>query len=359
MEQINVTKTYLPSIEEYSKYLEGIWERGQLTNNGPLLVELENKLKDYLGVKHLLLINNGTIALQIAIRALELKDEIITTPFSYAATTTSIMWEHCIPVFADIDKETLCINPDEIRKRITPKTTAILATHVYGNPSDVEQIELIAQENNLNIIYDAAHAFGVKYKGQSVLNFGDISILSFHATKLFHTIEGGALITNDDELAHKISYLRNFGHNGPEAFYGYGTNGKTSEFNAAMGLCVLPKVPELIEARKKISELYDVLLSDSGLEKPKLHTFTDYNYSYYPVLFKSENDLIKAVNSLHSEKIFPRRYFYPSLNKLNYIGTQSMPISEDISTRILCLPLYYGLSQHDVKRIVSLVKNKS
>ena len=355
MEQINVTKTYLPSIEEYSKYLEGIWERGQLTNNGPLLLELENKLKDYLEVKHLLLINNGTIALQIAIRALELKSEIITTPFSYAATTTSIMWERCVPVFADIDKETLCINPDEIRKRITTKTSAILATHVYGNPCDVEEIEHIAKEHNLKLIYDAAHAFAVKYKGQSVLNFGDISILSFHATKLFHTIEGGALITNSDELAHKISYLRNFGHNGPEAFYSYGTNGKTSEFNAAMGLCVLDKVPELIEERKRISKLYDVLLSDSGLEKPKLRTLTNYNYSYYPVIFKSEHELIKAISRLNAEKIFPRRYFYPSLNKLNYTGTQSMPISEEISTRVLCLPLYYGLSDDTIKKIADLI----
>lgn len=355
MKQINVTKTYMPPIEEYEKYLRGIWERGHLTNNGPLLIELENKLKKFLGVKHLLLINNGTIALQIAIRALELKNEIITTPFSYAATTTSIVWENCKPVFADIDANTCCINPDEIRKKISGKTTAILATHVYGNPCDVEQIQSIARENNLKIIYDSAHAFGVKYKGQSVLNYGDLSVLSFHATKLFHTIEGGAIVTNDDELADKISYLRNFGHNGPEAFSSYGTNGKMSEFNAAMGLCVLPKIPELIHARKKISERYDELLKQSALEKIELRAETLYNYSYYPVFFESEEKLLAVRNRLNGLSIFPRRYFYPSLNTLNYVTHQPMPVSESVSSRVLCLPLYHSLSEEDVSKIASVI----
>ncbi len=356
MKQINVTKTYLPSIDEYSKYLEGIWDRGQLTNNGKLLLELEDKLKKFLGVKHLLLINNGTIALQIAIRALELKNEIITTPFSYAATTTSIVWENCVPVFADIDERNLCINPDEIRRKISPRTSAILATHVYGNPCNIEEIKTIANENNLKIIYDAAHAFGVNYNGKSVLNYGDASILSFHATKLFHTIEGGAIVTDNDELAYKISYLRNFGHNGPEAFHSYGTNGKASEFNAAMGLCVLPKVPELIQARKIISQLYDTLLKDSGLEKPDLRTNTEYNYSYYPLLFKTETELLVVRDRLNCENIFPRRYFYPSLNTLNYTGNQPMPIAENIASRVMCLPLYHSLSEDEARKIVSIIK---
>ncbi len=353
MQQINVTKTYLPPLEEYTAYLQGIWERGHLTNHGPLLQDLEEKLKTYLGVKHLFVVNNGTIALQIAIKALELKNEIITTPFSYVATTSSIAWENCTPVFADIDPKTLCINPDELKKKITPLTTAILATHVYGIPCNVEAVKEIAEQNNLKVIYDAAHAFGVNYKGASVLTYGDISTLSFHATKLFHTIEGGAIITNDDELAHKISYMRNFGHNGPEAFFGVGINGKTSEFNAAMGLCILPKVPELIEARKRISELYDELLKNTSLEKPQLPEKTEYNYAYYPVLFKSEEQLLEARKKLNDNLIFPRRYFYPSLNTLNYVGKQEVPVSENSSKRVLCLPIYFDLAEDDARRIAT------
>ncbi len=357
MQQINVTKTYLPPLEEYTAYLQGIWERGHLTNHGPLLQELEEKLKTYLGVKHLFVVNNGTIALQIAIKALGLKNEIITTPFSYVATTSSIAWEGCTPVFADIDAKTLCINPDEIKHKITQATTGILATHVYGIPCNVEAIKEIAEQHNLKIIYDAAHAFGVNYKGTSVLNYGDISTLSFHATKLFHTIEGGAIITNDDELAHKISYMRNFGHNGPEAFFGVGINGKTSEFNAAMGLCILPKVPELIEARKRISELYDDLLKSTSLKKPELPEATEYNYAYYPVLFETEEQLLETRKRLNENSVFPRRYFYPSLNTVNYMGKQDAPVSEDVSKRVLCLPIYFDLAENDVRRIATLLIN--
>ena len=355
MQQINVTKTYLPALEEYTAYLQGIWDRGHLTNHGPLLQDLEEKLKKHLGVKHLFVVNNGTIALQIAIKALDLKNEIITTPFSYVATTSSIAWENCTPVFADIDPKTLCINPDEIKKKITPSTTGILATHVYGIPCNVEAIKEIAEQNNLKVIYDAAHAFGVNYKRTSVLNYGDISTLSFHATKLFHTIEGGAIITNDDELAHKISYMRNFGHNGPEAFFGVGINGKTSEFNAAMGLSILPKVPDLIEARKRISELYDELLKNTSLEKPELPEKTEYNYAYYPVLFKSELQLLEVRKKLNDNLVFPRRYFYPSLNTLNYVGKQEALISEDISKRVLCLPIYFDLLESAVRKVASII----
>jgi len=359
MQQINVTKTYLPPLEEYTAYLQGIWERRHLTNNGPLLQELEEKLKIYLGVKHLFMVNNGTIALQIAIKALGLKNEIITTPFSYVATTSAIAWENCKPVFADIDSKTLCISPEEIKNKITANTSGIIATHVYGNPCNTEAIASIAREKNLKVIYDAAHAFGVRYKGTSILNYGDISTLSFHATKLFHTIEGGAIITNDDELAYKIAYMRNFGHNGPEAFDGVGINGKISEFNAAMGLCVLPKVPELIFTRKKLSQLYGQLLVGSGLESPVLTENTEYNFSYYPVLFKSEDDLLVVVEKLNKAGIFPRRYFYPSLNKLNYTGNQQSPVSEDISQRVLCLPLFHDLHEMDVERIASIIVSKN
>lgn len=355
MKRINVTKTYLPPVEEYISYIHEIWEREQLTNHGPLVCELEKKLKKFLGVKHLLIVNSGTMALQIAIKALDLRGEIITTPFTNVATTSSIFWENCKPVFADIDRKTLCINPSEVAKKITKKTSAILATHVYGNPCDVDRLKKIAKKNKLKLIYDGAHTFGVKFKGVSLLNYGDISTLSFHATKLFHTIEGGALVTNDDRLAHKISYLRNFGHNGHEDYFGLGINGKNSELNSAMGLSILPKVKKLIAARKKTSKLYDTFLKKSDLERPEIAKKTDYNYAYYPVIFKTERQLLNKREELNKQNIFPRRYFYPSLNKLNYVEKQRMPISEDISSRILCLPLYHDIEEKEIKKIASII----
>jgi dTDP-4-amino-4,6-dideoxygalactose transaminase len=352
---INVTKSYLPPQEEYNEYLKGIWQRVHLTNHGPLVVELEEKLKEFLGVKHLFFLNNGTIALQIAIKALDLKGEIITTPFSYVATTSSIVWENCKPVFADIHPQSYCLDPAKIEAHITPKTTAILATHVYGNPCDVEAIQKIADKHKIKVIYDAAHAFGVTYKNTSVLNFGDISTLSFHATKLFHTIEGGAIVTNDDQLAHRISYMRNFGHNGSEDFWGVGINGKTSEFNAAMGLCILPKMGEIVAKRRLLTEKYDKILANLGLAKPFIANEAAYNYAYYPIIFKSEEDLLQVKKNLNAANIYPRRYFYPSLNTLNYVDNDKMPISEDISTRVLCLPLYYDLKEVEVQMIANTV----
>ncbi|HLP19244.1 MAG TPA: aminotransferase class V-fold PLP-dependent enzyme, partial [Chitinophagales bacterium] len=239
---IPVTKSFLPPLEDYNKLLQGIWQRVHLTNNGPLLLELEGKLKSYLTSKHFIFLNNGTSAIQIAIKGLDLKGEIITTPFSYVATTSSIVWENCKAVFADIEEETLTIDANKIEALITPKTSAILATHVYGIPCNIEKIEKIAKKHNLKVIYDAAHAFGVKYHGQALTNYGDASTLSFHATKLFHTTEGGALITNDEDAAHRFSYMRNFGHKGQEDFWGLGINAKNSEFHAAMGLCVFPHI---------------------------------------------------------------------------------------------------------------------
>jgi len=353
---INVTKSYLPPLEQYVTYLQGIWERGHLTNAGPLVLELEQRLKDYLGVKHAFYVNNGTIALQIALKALNLQGEVLTTPFSYVATTSSLVWEGCVPVFVDIHPETLCIDPAKLEAAITSRTTAIMATHVYGNPCDVEAIAAIAERHNLRVIYDAAHAFGVEYNNQSVLNYGDISTLSFHATKLFHTVEGGAIITNDDALAHRISYMRNFGHNGPEAFWGVGVNGKSSEFHAAMGLCVLPEVDKLIRRRREISERYDALLAGTAVRNPQLQPGTTrFTYSYYPTLMPSEAVLIKVRDALNAEGIMPRRYFYPSLNLLEYTGQQAAPVSEDASVRSLCLPLYYGLADEDVDRIGRII----
>ncbi len=353
---INVTKTYLPPIDDYVAYLRGIWERGWITNLGPLATELEEKLKKYLGVKHLFFVNNGTMALQIAVKSLEPGGEIVTTPFSYVATTSSIVWEGFTPVFVDIEPESLTIDPGLIAPKISKNTRAILATHVYGIPCDVDAIQKVARAHNLRVIYDAAHAFGVNFNGESVLRRGDISTLSFHATKLFHTGEGGAIVTGDDSLAHKLSYMRNFGHNGPAAFFGLGINGKSSELHAAMGLCVLPKVPELIRKRRDISLLYDELLKEAGIRRPSVRGgATSYNYAYYPVIFKSERDLLKACSALNGQNVFPRRYFYPSLNTLDYVARQKTPVAEDIAPRILCLPLSHELSEADVRTISRVV----
>jgi dTDP-4-amino-4,6-dideoxygalactose transaminase len=352
---INVTKTYLPSLEEYTRYLEKIWESNQLTNYGQLYQELELKLLDYLGVRHICFVANGTIALQIAIKALDLHGDILTTPFSYVASTSSIIWEGCRPVFVDIHPETLTLDPDLIEAAITPRTTSILATHVYGYPCAVERIQEIAQNHNLKVIYDAAHAFGVRYKGTSLLNYGDISTLSFHATKLFHTGEGGALVTNDDDLARRIEYMANFGHKGREEFWGLGINGKNSELHAAMGLCILPKVQDLIAGRKVICDLYDVQLKGTNLTRPKCPPDTDYNSHYYPVLFESQESLLKAMKALNDKSIFPRRYFYPSLNTLPYVANARMEISEDVSARILCLPLSNYLSPGEVNLICNTI----
>jgi dTDP-4-amino-4,6-dideoxygalactose transaminase len=357
--RIDVTKSYLPPLDEYIERLQGIWESNQLTNNGHLVRELETKLKDFLGVKHLFFVSNGTLALQIAIKALALKGEIITTPFSYVATTSSIVWEGCEPVFVDIDPDTLSMNPDLVEHAMTPRTCAILATHVYGYPCDVVRIREVANRHGLKVIYDAAHAFGAGFNGRSLSNYGDVSTLSFHATKLFHTAEGGALVTCDDRVADRIAYMRNFGHRGPIAFSGLGINGKSSEFHAAMGLCMLPKVPELIDQRRAISQMYDRLLVEgSRLRRPASRAGTRYNYAYYPVLFPSEEDLLAAQAALHDLEIYPRRYFYPSLNTLAYVRHQHMPVSEDIAERVLCLPLYHDLEGEQVRLIAEIIRRE-
>jgi len=350
-EKIYITKTYLPPIEEYIAYIKGIWERTQLTNNGPLVKELEDHLKKYFNVKHVFFVSNGTMALQIAIKALGLKGEILTTPFSHVATSSSIAWEDCQPVFVDIEPQTLCIDPNLIESRITETTSAILPTHVYGFPCAVEQIEEIARKHNLKVLYDAAHTFGVSYKGQSLASFGDISTLSFHATKLFHTVEGGALFTDDDELAQRISYMRYFGLRSPSDFWGLGINGNNSEFHAAMGLCVLPRISNLIAKRKKICELYDNLLSNEEIYHPEIPEHTQYNYCYYPILFRSEEMMLTVQKSLNEDNIYPRRYFYPNLTRLPYVRYEQTPVAQDIASRVLCLPLSPYLEEDTIKRI--------
>jgi dTDP-4-amino-4,6-dideoxygalactose transaminase len=351
---INVTKPFLPPIEEYQEYLKNIWQREWLTNNGPLVNELELQLKDYLGLNHMLFLGNGTIALQIAIKALDLKGEIITTPFSYVATTSSIVWENCTPVFVDIDVESLNIDPSKIEAAITPETSAILATHVYGNPCDVEAIDKLAKKHHLKVIYDAAHCFGTNFKGRSVFAYGDVSTTSFHATKLFHTVEGGAVFTNDAELLKKMAFLRNFGHFGNE-FASIGINGKNSEIHAAMGLCNLKYIGEILKARAFCKEIYDDKLVHLDIGKVKIGKDVTWNQAYYPVIFESEKKLLQSVEILNNNWVYPRRYFYPTLSKLNYVKPQDTPIADDIAKRILCLPLYYGLKEEEIAFVARLL----
>ncbi|WP_234734309.1 DegT/DnrJ/EryC1/StrS family aminotransferase [Tellurirhabdus bombi] len=360
---INVTKSYLPDLDDYVGYLKGIWERVHLTNNGPLLQELEEQLKNYLGVKHLFFCSNGTVVLQMAIKAMNITKEVITTPFSYCATTHTIIWEQCTPVFADILPSDYTIDPAQIERVITEDTEAILATHVYGNACQIEAIQKIADKHHLKVIYDGAHTFGANYNGQSLLSYGDVSTCSFHATKVFHTVEGGIIICHDDALAEKLSLYRSFGHRNDD-YFDIGINAKNSEFHAAMGLCVLPKVPDLIAARKERFSWYDAQLNWDKLSKPAQAEGLDYNYAYYPITFTTEAELLAARDALNEVKIFPRRYFYPSLNTLPFIqaygsrSNQPCPVSEDMSLRVLCLPMYPDLDRTDVDRICTII-NKS
>ena len=353
---INVTKTYLPPFEEYTAILKRAWDTGWITNNGELVQELEAKLKKYLGVQNLLFTCNGTVPLQMALKALNITKEVITTPFSYVATTNVILWEGCTPVFVDIDPLTFCIDASKIEAAITPGTQAILATHVYGLPCDVEAIDAIAKKHGLKVIYDGAHAFGCTYKGKSLLSYGDISTCSFHATKLFHTVEGGCVIANDDSVANQLMLYRQFGHV-YDKYSSIGINAKNSEFHAAIGLCVLPNINKIIDDRKRVSVLYDNYLSPK-LQKLFLNSELTYNYSYYPVVFRNENQLLQMHQNLAEQRINTRRYFYPSLNQLSFIQNNSMsscPYSEDISQRVLCLPLYFGLQKDVVEMIAKII----
>ncbi len=355
-ERLNVTKSYLPALQDYVKRLEQIWASGQLTNDGALSRELEGKLRDYFGVKHAIFVSNGTIAIQLAIQALGVKGDVITTPFTYVATSTALLWEHCRPVFVDIDPVTLCIDPEKIERAITPNTTAILGVHVYGYPCDFEKIGSIAQKHDLKVIYDGAHAMGVKIAGRSLLSVGDASTLSFHSTKLFHTVEGGAVITNDDLVADKIQLYRSFGHRGDE-YLEAGINGKNSEFHAAMGLCNFPSLGDQIKVRKRAFDAYVEGLRGLPIVLPQVKSAgIEGNFSYFPVIFESEKAVLFVKSMLEKLSVFPRRYFYPSLNLLPYMPHMPCPVSEDISTRILCLPLSSYTSLEDVQRVIAGLK---
>lgn len=351
-EPLYVTKSFLPPLEEYEKYLSQIWAGGQLTNNGPLHKQFEKQVSEYLRIdRPFKFVANGTLALQVALNALDITEgEIITTPFSYVATTSAILWERCTPVFVDIDENTLNIDPKNIEAAITPKTKAILAVHVFGNPCDVEAIQEIADKHNLKVVYDAAHAFAVQYRGKSLLEYGDISTLSFHATKLFHTIEGGGIISKDIQLASKVDLTSRFGHESDEHIIP-GINAKANEFQAAMGLVNLQYIDAIISRRKAVSEQYTSRLG-TAVKRPTLQEGTEYNYAYYPIVLKDNHELENVIKVLNDQNIFPRRYFYPSLNRLPYLNNESaMAVSEVIASRILCLPFHDSLDIDSVNKI--------
>ena len=353
---IPVTKPFLPPKEEYNEYIEGIWKRQWLTNMGPLASDLEMRLKAHLNVRHLLFVTNGTVALQMAIKALDLRGEIITTPFSFIATTSSIVWEGCEPVFADIDPETLNIDPLKIEDAITDKTTAILATHVYGNPCDVEAIDRIAKKHNLKVIYDGAHAFGVQVNGKSIFDYGDISTCSLHATKLYHSIEGGLIMTKDPDLLKKMAYIRNFGISGHDSFSELGINGKNSEFHAAMGLVNLGHIERIHNRRKELTEHYDKSLKNLKAVKPTWCSDATLNYAYYPILLESEDLLLAIKEKLDANEIFTRRYFYPSLaSSLPYLPVKELSVTDDVSRRVMCLPLYFDLTKEEIDLMARLM----
>src|SRR5690606_20284525 len=295
---------------------------------------------------------NGTVALQMAIKALDLKGEIITTPVSFIATTSSIVWEGCTPVFVDIDPKSLNIDPSKIEEAITDKTSAILATHVYGNPCDVDLIDEIAKKYNLKVIYDGAHAFGVQVNGRSIFEYGDVSTCSLHATKLYHSIEGGLIITKDADLLKKMAYIRNFGISGHDSFAELGINGKNSEFHAAMGLVNLNHIERIHNRRRELTEYYDKSLKHLNATKPTWHNGASLNYAYYPILVESEDLLSRIKAKLDINEIFTRRYFYPSLaSSLPYLPAKDLQVTDDVSKRVLCLPMYFDLTKEEIDLI--------
>ncbi len=354
---INVNKPYLPSRDNYIKYIDRIWKNNHLTNFGPLSLELENRLKEYLGVDNILLVSNGTLALQIAYKVLGIKNEVITSPFSFVATTSTLIWEHIKPKFCDIDRYSFCIDVNKIESLISDDTGAILPVHTFGNACNIDKLQDIVTKHNIKLIFDAAHAFGVKYDNKSIFCYGDISTISFHATKLFHSVEGGALVFRDSSHLDYAKSIINFGlkNNIPEFL---GINAKNSEFHAAMGLCVLDDIDYIMDERKNIWEYYYNNLKDD-YEMQVLNKNVTNNYHYFPILFETQDELLDCVFKLNQKDIFPRRYFYPSLDKLPYFDTSfNCNISQSIASRILCLPLYVGLSREIQDLIIDILKFK-
>jgi dTDP-4-amino-4,6-dideoxygalactose transaminase len=349
--------------DETTKFLENVsdvWNSRWLSNGGPKILELEEKIRQKYNIPNISIVVNGTVALQMAIRALNLPKggNIITTPFTWISSTSSILWEGFKPRFVDIDPITLNIDPKKIEEAIDEDTVAILAVHVFSNPCAIEEIKTIANKHNLKIIYDAAHAFGVSYKGKDVSVYGDVSIHSYHATKVYNTGEGGAIISTDKKLMERIEHIRTCGLNEKKEIVTIGTNAKVHEVTACIGLANLEVVDKSIEYRKELYQKYvDVLKPLIDLGRIRLQRFNpdSYNYSYFPVIFECENTVLKVNELLKDELIMARRYFYPSLNKLKWGYKQSCPISEDVSKRILCLPSHDRVTDEDVRIISHII----
>jgi len=367
LDKIYVTKPYLPPLDEYKKYLEKIWKSQFITNSGPYHGQLESELCDYLGVKHISLFCNGTIALLVAIKALELKGEVITTPYSFVATAQSIKWNGLDPVFVDIEPKYCNLDPYKIEEAITEKTSAILPVHVYGHPCNTKMITKIANKYKLSVIYDSAHAFAVKKNKKSILNEGDLSVLSFHATKVFNTFEGGAIVSHTAEMKKKIDDLKNFGFQDQITVEGIGINGKINEVQAAMGLLQLKYIDQVIEKRNRIAELYREKLSEvNGISFLDGIKGVKHNYSYFPIFINEREygmNRDKVYEELTNHNIFTRRYFYPLISRFSAYKNlpsaeeKNLPVAEQISSEVICLPIYPDLEHRDVERVIGILKS--
>ena len=365
-ERINVTQPVLPDLEEFTELLKDIWDRKWLTNNGVYHQQFEKELAEYLGVPYISLFSNGTLALISALQVLNITGEVITTPYSFVATTHALWWNNIKPVFVDVESQYCNLDPEKIEAAITPNTTAILPVHVYGNPCKNDAIQEIADRYGLKVIYDAAHAFGVKQRGESILNFGDLSILSFHATKVFNTIEGGAIICHDEKTKKRIDYLKNFGFAGETEVIAPGINAKMNEIQAAYGLLQLKGIDAVISKRNEIFSYYkDQLKSIKGVELLPIDADVEQNYGYFPVFIdeaiygKSRDELYEE---LKENNIYGRRYFYPLISQFpTYRGLSSskpenLPVAERIAEKVICLPIYPDLESKEVELIIKVLK---
>jgi len=366
--RITVTQPLFPPLEEFIPYLEKIWKSKWLTNNGDMHKELEKQLQAYLGVEYLSLFTNGTLPLITALQAMRITGEVITTPYSFVATTHSLWWNGIKPVFVDIDPITLNIDPKKIERAITPKTTAIMPVHVYGNPCDVDTIQKIADKYGLKVVYDAAHAFGVKLNGKSILEYGDMSTLSFHATKTYNTAEGGALVCHDTKTKERIDYLKNFGFAGETEVVAPGINAKMDEIRAALGLLNLKYVDEAIIRRKTITEIYRELLKDIvGISFLDVIPGVEYNYSYFPIFVDAEKYGVKRdelYEKMKAAGVYGRRYFYPLISEFStYRGLDSarpenLKVAHQVADSVICLPMHSELKEEEVEYIISVIRQK-
>lgn len=361
--RLPVTLPFLPPVADYKQLLDGVWERNLLTNQGPLVQQLEGAMGSMLGISQPIhCVANGGLGIQIALKALGLRGKVITTPFSYIATASCLIWEGLTPVFGDIETDSFGLDPSSVEARIDTDCEAILATHVFGNACDIQGLQRVADRHGLALIFDSAHAFGSRFMGRSLIDHGDLSIVSTHATKVFHTVEGGFVTGHNKDALEKVEWMRRFGHHGESKFHGSGINAKMSELHAAMGLAMIPCFPETQKIRASICKAYDILLGDANGVTPALtlRHGLEWNYAYYPVLFESEGLLLERQEAMSTAGIFPRRYFHPTLQiALNQAPSGESPTADDISRRILCLPLQHMLTSDDIHRIVTVASGNS